>query len=578
MAHSTDSYQVARVVDSRIAVHAPRVLVAAAGPASSTFQSVQPNDPTSQNPVFSIQLPSPQTGLARTVYWRMSGSLTITGTNLNALTASNKVAFRQFPIQSACSNLSAQINDTVSSLGSLNQYVSGLAYLGLSTRSTAASCVMNAAFDAFAEYDASAGTLSPFNPPAETGRNDYADESRTTGITSITVNGGLTSAVITFDIAEPLLLQPFSYGSSAHTKAIFGLNTVQISATLSNVHRMLSLSLSGGATVSAVALSISQQSLECNFLTPDDRSLVERPLAYTYHFAQAQYYANTLTAGAVGAGTTATGSSAVVEFPVIPSKILVFCTYSATDLADATQSLANTFWPIQSISCQMGTRSGLLANATPRQLWEISRRAGSEAPYWQQAGLGQFGSATVGTLANSSGAPLIIDVSQDLSLPDGVCPGMAQRITFAVNNITVRNNQSTAFTSPRLVIVALTEGLLTNKDGTSSITLGGVPGANDEHFQTANTLESAALREQGMDGGYGGALMGGSMRGFMKFLHGVGNVAKTIGKPLLKMATPVVSMLAPEAAPALMAANAALGQGVRGGARMQSKLYRAARV
>ncbi len=570
---STHEVSVVRLTDSRCAVKAPRVLVAADGPSSSTFMSVTPSDPTSLNPVFTIQVPSVNTGLARCVRWHMQGSITITGVALNGLTAANTVAFRQFPLQSCCSNLSAQINDSVSSLGSLNQYLPGLLRVGATSKSQASSMTMNAVPDVFADYLSAVGSSSPFNPPADGGFTNYADPSRTTGITSIALGGGNTTATITFNIWEPLIIQPLNYGEDSHSKALFGLNTLQITASLSNVHRMLSLALPGGTTVSSIALTPTYQALECNFVTPRERSLVERPLEYAYSFAQAQAYFSTLTSGSFAAATFVSGSSNTVEFPVIPSKIIVFATYSESDRSNPGESLPDIFFPCTSINCMMGTKAGLLANATQSQLWEMSARAGSSMPFWLWRGEAQFGSAVIGASPRAAGGPLVIDVAADLSLPDGLSPGMAQRISFSVTSATFENQTTRSFTAPRICVIAITDGILALKDGAAAIQLGGVPGENDSRFEGATMVESGEMHANTLDGGFGGATLGGSMRGWRKFVKGL--------KKVVGIATPLVSMLAPEATPALMAANTLLGAGRRqqqGGARMSSSLYRGVRM
>jgi hypothetical protein len=546
MSHSTGDYEVRRVVDSRIAVHQAKILAASDGPASVTFRQITPPDPSSLNPVFTIQSPSFQTGIGREVRWKMRGSVVITGTNLNQLTTSNKVAFRSFPLQSCCSSIQLQINDTTISLGSLNQYLAGLTKLGMSSASMAQTTSSTpCAPDLFAEYTAAVGAAGPFEPPAESQFSNDAAGSRTMGIESIALSGGNTVATIVFEVSEPLILSPFSYTEGALSKALYGVNTAQVTCNMSNLHRLLSLSIDGGATVASVALAPTYQSLEVSFVTPHDRSLVERPLSYAYSMASVNFYSTQLTAAGVAARATITGSSNTVELPVIPNQLIIFASYSESDRADPTQSLADMFMPLESIQMTMGSRGGLLSGASSQQLWEMTLRNGGSCPYWLWAGLTQFGSATAAP-TNAAGWPLIIDVAADLSLPDGVTPGMNQRISFSITQATYRNKTAATITAPRMIILAVTDGILHNEGGSSMVTLGGVPDKDDSRFLNADMVENVELAALARDSGYGG--------GFMDFLKAVGHGAMKV----LKAGPEIAAAVAPELAPAAMAVKSAI--------------------
>lgn len=557
------AYKTVKVVDDRINVDAPKFLVTDEGPSSSTFQVVTPADPSSLNPVFTVQLPSNSTGLNRKMYLRMQGSLTITGTDLEQLQFADRVAFRQFPIQNAATSVQIQINDSTVSIGNMSQIIAGLLRKGLTSKSLGGSLSdVNCAPDLTAAYQDAMGATGIFEAPGNSPYSNYTSQSRCQGITGFAVApaAAATTMTITFDIQEPVIAPPFEYGDSASQKSLFGINTLQISANLGNVHRMLSIALGGtAATVTGVALTPTRQELHVNYVTPKDRSVVDPQREYLYGFTQPQSFISNLSSGVVAAGTTVTGSSNVVDLSVVPKGFLVWASYSEVDRATVTQSLPDICLPIQNMSCSFMTRSGLLAGATADQLYQMNVKNGVSFPAWAHHGDQLVSSGAVAPFPRGCGNVLYIDCAGDLSLPDGVSPGMAIRSQFSIDNITVLNPSAQGFTAPRLFVVALTEGLMSNKGGSTSIMLGGVKGADDASFKDAPTIMRSELTRLGANGGFGG--------GFWDSL-------KKIARRVIAPAAAAAKVIAPEFSSVIdTAAN--LGTKALGGRRQAKSKLRA---
>lgn len=560
---SMASYKTVKVVDDRINVDAPRFLVTDEGPSSSTYQVVTPADPASLNPVFTVQLPSNSTGLNRKMMWRMAGSITITGTDLEQLQFADRVAFRQFPIQSACTSVQVQINDSTVSIGNLSQIIAGLLRKGVTSKSLGGSLSdVNCAPDLTAEYDQAMGASGIFEAPGNAPYSNYTSQSRCQGFTSFTAAPAVnaTTMTIQFDIQEPIVAPPFEYGDSASQKSIFGVNTLQISANLGNFHRMLSVALAGtAATISGVTLAPTTQQLQVNFVTPKDRSLVDPQREYLYGFTQAQSFISTLDSGVLAAGGTTTGSSNVVDLSTVPKGFLVWASYSEVDRANATQSLPDVCFPIQSISCSFMTRSGLLAGSTADQLYQMNVKNGVSYPAWAHHGDSLVSSGAVAPFPRGGGNVIYIDCAGDLSLPDGVSPGMALRSQFSIDAITVLNPTTQGFTAPRLFVVALTDGLLSNKGGSTSVMLGGVKGDDDSSLKDAPTVMRSELTRLGANGGYGG--------GFWDSL-------KKIARSVIAPAAAAAKVIAPEYSSIIDTASN-LGTKALGGKRAAKSKLRA---
>lgn len=563
-----------RVLDPRLARESQVVDIINEGPSSVTYQSVVCPDPTSLQPSFVIQPPSVLSGVNRNMRLRVKGTLTITGTNLDGFTlTTNRVALRQFALQSIMQNLQVQLNDATVSLGSLGLYVAGLAQVSNTSASMASAGSTYAARpDLFTNYLDEVGL--PGGLYSSEGDGPYGDavvSGRCAEITSIVLTG-TTKLDIGFDVSESLIISPFNY-SERENKALYGIQTMTISLAYSNVHRMLSLApgagVGGAATISGVTLAPTNQVLECSYVTPNDASLIQRPIGHVYDYCGVQQY-TTSVGGTFAPGATISASSNSIEFPVIPSKLICYLTYSQTDLADPTQSLADVCLPIKNASVTFGTRAGLLSGASQVNLWEVSRRGGLRAKYSVFAGKQAVTSVAGAAQRNYAGAPLIIDTAADLSLPSGdqpVVPGMNYRIQFQIQATFENNLVGANIVNPRLVVIALTPGYITCKDGMSVVSLGGVSleAARNAPVASLTLAESITQLRQtdGLAGG-GGAMVGG---------FSLGDLWDKVKGPLQSIA-PVVAPLAlgaiPGVGPMLAAASvplmaSALGSG-KGGA------------
>jgi len=483
------------------------------GPSSVTYQSVNPSDPTSTNPSFDVQLPSVMTGLQRTLYWQMEGSFVITGTGFNAAggiwTDFGRVALRQFPLQSMCSNVEVTVNDASISIGAIGQIIHGLLRVGNPAQSsTGLQSGVASAPDMASDYNAVTGLQgSPFRSTADMEPSQDSWAPRTVGITSISVDSD-TQITVNFNVREPIIVPPFGYTNESREKAIYGVNQIQIKPNMDKFARGLSLSIPAGAAITSVALNPTSQSVLAVFVTPNDRSLAAARADaqhFRYDFPQLNTYFTTI-GGTTTAGSTGQGSSNSFQLPVIPEKLIVYVTYSEVDRSNPALSLPDVFLPITSCQMQAGTRAGLLSGATEMDLWAMSYRNGAKTPFYNYSGLPQVSSALAGP--RGSGGPLLLDVAADLSLPEGMTPGMAAQWQFSVSSLTFRNNMSRDALNPRLVIIAVTGGYMTNLSGSTTIVAGGISGLSDVAMKQAGVVSSTEFHKMEQEGGYGGSKIG----------------------------------------------------------------------
>jgi hypothetical protein len=109
----------------------------------------------------------------------------------------------------------------------------------------------------------------------------------------------------------------------------------------------------------------------------------------------------------------------------------------------SAQNIANTssFLQITNISINFNSQSGLLASATPYDLYQISVRNGSQQSYYEWGGAVSNNTGTtngnVSTIA-TTGSLLVLNPALDFSLPSFLSGGSLGQFSFQFN-ITVRN-------------------------------------------------------------------------------------------------------------------------------------------
>ena len=523
-----------RVLDPRIARQNKEVIVVVDGPSSVTFQASRPSDPASTSPSFVIQTPSPNAGISRTLRLHAKGVLTITGVNLDGWKAAPSLALRQNALQCIMTNCSASINDLTVSLGSLYLMANPLATVGNTSASMKQSQSGGANRpDVYSEYISDVGADTIFGCIGDGPYGDALVNGRTAQITSITYTG-TTSVAVAYDIYENLLLSPLEYTNST-SKSLYGVNVMTINVNYGNFHRMLSWAPTpGGAgalSVTSVSNVFQDQEIRVSYVVAYDSSLTHLPLKNTYDLSSVQYFSSTL--GSSFAPNASIGVSFnAVEFAVVPSRLIIYVTASVQDITDPTQSIPDfCFAPAASgaASITFGTRAGLLSGASDFELWDMYRANGGCLPYPVWSGRRAITSQDPppgGTRAYAGG-PLIIDVASDLSLPSGVCPGLAQRIQFAMQGNFV-NQTAETWTNLRVVVIAITPGILNIKDGASMSMQGnGLSLEQIAKAPVAGIMETKQLVKNRSSSGYGGSFWDDFTSGLSSVANTVAGVAKT---------------------------------------------------
>lgn len=257
-----------------------------------------------------------------------------------------------------------------------------------------------------------------------------------------------------FEISEPLLISPLTL----HDKEVFlaNINTLTIQMNYSQLADMV---VASGLVPQA---SINLVNLSCQVVSPTpqlqltyiqvDPAIVSIPQAVSYPYESVVYYPKTAATLALSAdaGAPNTGPiqlvSDTIRFQTMPSLILVYARQAMSSrlqpagpqvncagrVADCFLSIGNDTSGNGSTSVQIGTRTGLMASASRKQLYRMARDNGYTGS-WEDWDYG-------------SGGLLLIDVVKDLGInieSGDVVPGEASgnvnfQISMTVNTSNYR--------------------------------------------------------------------------------------------------------------------------------------------
>ena len=224
--------------------------------------------------------------------------------------------------------------------------------------------------------------------------------------------------------------------------------------------------------------------------------------------------------------TPGTGlQSQTITLPNIPDLLLIYVKPSAY----ANASNGDWSLPITSISINFDNFSGLLANHTQEQLYQMSLHNGVDMDWSEWSGLGAVplsqvavagGSETVGGgQIGLVGGPLVLRPGRDFALQSGQAPGLVGNFTLQFN-LTCQNFTG-AEQTPNIYTVPISSGFFETIKGSSRI-IKGVLSEQDILSAPASApsveLERPVGAARPSMGGRVGGRMGGRMGGASAYI------------------------------------------------------------
>lgn len=571
--------------DARVDLKDERIIrVINEGPSSSTYQAFNASSQSNtSSTIFQINPPSTHVGVGRYLRLRIVGSARFTGTGLATNTeAVAQVALRAWPLANAMSSCQVQINNANIAYSQQASFMPAFARVSnpvINQNTYQSGTATNP--DLFTNYNDITGSInSPFASALAIPSGEYVPHTRTEQITALNYGvfadpapGQPDSFIdVAFDISEPILVAPFCADAS-NVEAIYGISQMNIAINWANIQRMFSVALVGAnASITTFNPAFASQQLLLNYVSPHANTITHGIPTQVYNCPGLQLYQTTAAVDLAGPKqgsitnnvytapviSTTQANTNTITLPRCPRLAILWVTDvpGVNITPPSACTVPDRCYPISNVSVNCYDKSGLLAGADARQLYEMSVAAGLNATQAQFLGLPIYGNAdwgAIGPAAVYTGAPLVIDFT-NLSLPDGIAPGVdiqtQLQISFTVaNNLFATNGGvGQALTNIQVNLLIVTDGYLTNSsNGSSEWVLGGLHPSDVKHARESSDTQYRAIVHQQTRT----TLLGGSFW----------DTLKNIGRTALSVAAPIASAVAPELAPVIGIASKLAGAG-----------------
>jgi hypothetical protein len=424
--------------------------------------------------VFQINTPSNQVFVDRKMYLAMQMQTTFqtasgTGTVFPTGLTDNVCALRWYPVNSQSTNMEIQINNS-----SVN--VNGFDYLEPLSRYCWDKEFENSwgsigpDMHDYGTYQESYNTnLSPlanfFTNSAQQPRGAFAG-------TIVSQNPSNGTAVVNWQWAEPILLSPLVF-SKMRTAGFFGVNTITFTFTLGNsLQNFLSYDNVNGTALAAIGGITSTilnlpPVLQVQYLSP----LIPMPVQDTYLYGYSRINEFLYDIGSVGTGATQSFTTNNIQLTSVPSKIFMFVRQRNMDRSPYTPDI---YAYISNANLQYLNKSGILANASPQQLYQLCSTNGFNYSWinWSQY----------------SGSVLCFDFNKDMPLDDGYIPGLQVNMNFSAS-ITLQNLQQVPINYTVFTVV-LYDGIFSIVNGISQTVINLVEPADIAEAKVVDASQS----------------------------------------------------------------------------------------
>jgi major capsid protein len=294
------------------------------------------------------------------------------------------------------------------------------------------------------------------------------------------------TAVIDMVVTEPLFLSPFYWGHG-NASGFYNVNTMDYNITFigNTFARVWSHDNQSGAnatnitsgqvlfnnftSVNATPFSYQQNQpvMLFEYITPQETQVLSPNMPLTYPYFDVQRYPTNSGVAAAAFGDPSGNDFQIInsnniQLNSIPRRMYVYVRQQNQDLYSNPNN-TDTFFQINQLSIQFLNKNGLLASASPYQLYEMSVGNHLNMSWTQWNGPTQIPGGTPPTpgikSANAVGSVICIEFAKDIGLEALEAPGKNQQcmLQMQVNCRNLRN----AVINPTLYIVAVLDGTFT---------------------------------------------------------------------------------------------------------------------
>jgi hypothetical protein len=287
----------------------------------------------------------------------------------------------------------------------------------------------------------------------------------------------LMTAIVDMAPCEELMLPPLWWGKGISNDAFINLTTEdhQITFLGQAANRMWSHSpANGGVSFDSISYVFGNMNggptsfpnagvptLLHNYITPKDTMVIPPNMPISYPYFDIQRYPTT-GPGTINAGQSTVIVSNNIQLSSIPRRFYLYVRQQNQDLYASSEN-TDTYFAINTVSIQWANKNGLLASASPWQLWQMCQKNHSSQSWTQFQGYAPGAGATFlgrgdpGT--GTVGSVICVEMATDIGLDAIDAPGKLAQATLQIQvNCT---NTSSRNIFPTLYIVTVSEGVFT---------------------------------------------------------------------------------------------------------------------
>jgi len=330
---------------------------------------------------------------------------------------------------------------------------------------------------------------SPFNT-AEAQNTKDLDSRASFEILSIVGNtaqgagAGVKNVQITIRVREPLILSPFLFSGEQEHSGLVGItqlnSTMSMDATAKRALRWYQ-SQTAGATKSVVSVAYTNPYMELFYYTPPPTMLV--PSTCCTPLQQLVDYILPSTGANLASGATTTLTSNSLQLNSIPDKVVIWVD-DANKYGATGNLVSDHYASITGVNITFNNQTGILSNFSQKQLYDFSRKSGSQQTFDEFSGVVRVsGNAVNGqnvptSLRGTCGSVLYLNFGDCININEVYnAPGSLTTTQFVVQ-VSCKNNLLNAI-QPQLNVMFLYSGILSTTNGNSSSYLNGVLTRND---------------------------------------------------------------------------------------------------
>ncbi len=526
---------VVSVIEPTVQIRQKKLFAVFKGGSDNTYYTYASNSSSNAQAIWNINIPSENIFIDRKIYLQARLRFTFSGTTPGPqlLFQSGFDSLRAFPLSNAMQTLTVQVNNGAVSIN-LSDIIQGL--MRYASHDEMDFEFSNAPFmlDQAQTYESLTSSVrNPLKnyadsaPGAHLGRGAFLYE---------IISNTETDAVIEVIVSEPLMISPLHFNRS-HASGFIGVKqyTTQIVWNQMLAEKMWSHNpASGSVFVTSAVEFVGDPELLVRTINPSEITSLDLPNLSVYPYHDIQRYITDVPA--VPAQDQDTRTTNAVQLSVVPRRIFLFVRRAN---GQETISTTDTFFSIESISINFANRSGLLASATKRDLYNISKKNGCNMTWPEWSGDAMPREAGNDTVVYGPGSVLALYIPEDIALTnsDLLAPGVSERINVQIQ-ITYRNNHPSETITPQIFMVVDNEGLFTISDGLGLAQIGVL-----RKEDVLNSEQRPGVEYEDVLDLYGGDFFSDIGMFLKKIPGGIKDIAKFVKEDILPIASAVAPLL-----------------------------------